>query len=479
MEHKLSEKQKQIRAQEQEFLSLKAQLEEMEIPPANMDISTLDEKNETIQALQEQIQELQEKLSDMEDSQLEKSEDQSILEEKEEVIQIQQEKLQELQEKLDTLSEEISNLTQEKEHLEHALEKEEDYQTEKPIPSMEILSSIKPFCSGALQWKIEQGQDQPPFFPAETKYLTMIFISAKNFLPITRLDDINKSVELVKTYYSWVIEKVVRNNGFIDKIMSGSIVALFGLQDYEKYGDKMSGAMNAVKCAWEIQKEIHGINRKIVYEGLPELEIGIGIHSGEVVLTEVGDEHLKTIAVLGDNFLLTSSIEGLNKAFNISILMSEKTVDWLDESFVTEKLRVIRIKEYEEEFAVYSLLDIESQVETTDAEETGFDLLDEEENAITEDAIKDDVSLDSELNMSDLEDESVDNIEEQTEEEASFDDLDLDLSEEASAESDSDLDMADIELEAEDKSAEADDIDLDDLDLDIDLDAMDIPDKKS
>jgi adenylate cyclase len=106
----------------------------------------------------------------------------------------------------------------------------------------------------------------------------------------------------------------------VDKFVGDMVMALFGapVEDTDH-------AEHALAAAVEMVSELGELNRKWLAEGKVQLDIGIGINSGEMIAGNIGSNSIMSYTVIGDNVNLGSRLESLNKDFHTRIIISDAT----------------------------------------------------------------------------------------------------------------------------------------------------------
>ena len=127
-------------------------------------------------------------------------------------------------------------------------------------------------------------------------------------------------VKLLNIYLEEMNAVIARYDGTIDEIIGDAILALFGAPLMRE-----DDAARAVACAVEMQLAMERVNDQARAEGLPALEMGIGLNTGEVVVGNIGSELRSKYAVVGHHVNLTGRIESFTVGGQI--LASEYTVD--------------------------------------------------------------------------------------------------------------------------------------------------------
>jgi len=136
--------------------------------------------------------------------------------------------------------------------------------------------------------------------------------------------------------------------GFIDKYIGDAIMALFDQETTD----------SALQAALAMRRALREFNRDRIEKGLPRIEIGIGIHRGEVVMGTVGFISRMESTVIGDPVNLASRVEGLTKSYGCPILATETVVHGLSSpaDFSLELVdKAVNVKGKDEPIAIYQL----------------------------------------------------------------------------------------------------------------------------
>ena len=133
-------------------------------------------------------------------------------------------------------------------------------------------------------------------------------------------------VNVLNRYMTVMSEPIRRNNGIIDKYIGDGIMAYWGppFTDAEEQGRLAClAALDQLAGLAEFRAELPelvGVKR-----GLPEIDIRIGIATGDVVAGSIGSEQTRNYTVIGDAVNLASRLEGANKTYGTRALISEAT----------------------------------------------------------------------------------------------------------------------------------------------------------
>ncbi|QVL57672.1 MAG: hypothetical protein KFB93_00940 [Simkaniaceae bacterium] len=184
----------------------------------------------------------------------------------------------------------------------------------------------------------------------EEKKVTVFFADIRGFTNMTEKMNPKEVIQLVNGCMTKVSDKIDTFGGVIDKYVGDEVMALFGAPI-----EKKESALNAIKSAIETIEDLKAWNIERKSEGLPEIEMGIGIHTGNVVAGNMGAENRLNYTVLGANVNLASRI--CSEAKGMQVLISEETLhaEGVQASFECEKLQSVELKGFTVPVNVYSV----------------------------------------------------------------------------------------------------------------------------
>lgn len=167
--------------------------------------------------------------------------------------------------------------------------------------------------------------------------VTILFSDIRSFTAISETMHPTKVVSLLNDYLSLMTEIIFKYEGTIDKFIGDAIMTIYGAPIRTK-----SDEMQAIYTALEMVEDLPTINAKHP-ELEKALEIGIGIHTGEVIIGNIGSRKRLDYTAIGDNVNLASRIESLTKFYRCKIIISETTLQSVSQSTEFKKLIIREI----------------------------------------------------------------------------------------------------------------------------------------
>jgi adenylate cyclase len=138
----------------------------------------------------------------------------------------------------------------------------------------------------------------------EKREVTLLMSDIRGFSSLAEQLEPSEVVAILNHYLSVMVELIQRNGGNVDEIIGDAILVIFGAP-----AAMHDAAGRAVRCALEMQKAMDSVKEHNRREGWPEIEMGIALHTGDVVVGNIGSTRRSKFAVVGQTVNLTARIE--------------------------------------------------------------------------------------------------------------------------------------------------------------------------
>src|SRR5437762_3759829 len=170
------------------------------------------------------------------------------------------------------------------------------------------------------EYVVKQMLENPNSFKlgGVTQTITILFADIRGLTLISEHAQPEKIVQLLNRYFSAMTDIIFAHGGTLDKYLGDGMMALFGAPTVTP-----KDAANAMSAAVAMQRRMLSINDELHKEGFPEIGVGIGLHTGEVIVGYIGSERRSEYTAIGDSVNTASRLESNAKAGEI--LVSEVT----------------------------------------------------------------------------------------------------------------------------------------------------------
>jgi class 3 adenylate cyclase/CheY-like chemotaxis protein len=186
----------------------------------------------------------------------------------------------------------------------------------------------------------------------EKRTVTMLMSDLRGFSALAERLAPEQVVRVLNNYLGTMAEVILDYDGTIDEFIGDSVLGFFGAPV-----SRDDDARRAVACAIAMQKSMERVNRRNRDEGLPAVEMGIAVHTGDVVVGNIGSEKRAKYGAVGSHVNLTARIESYTCGGQV--LISERTLAEAGNGLVTGGSLAVRAKGFPEPIRVHDLLGIE------------------------------------------------------------------------------------------------------------------------
>ena len=189
------------------------------------------------------------------------------------------------------------------------------------------------------EYVVKQMLENPESFKlgGASQTITILFADIRGFTRISEHAPPEKIVSLLNRYFSAMTEIIFAHGGTLDKYLGDGLMALFGAPTATP-----DDASNALNAAVAMQRRLLGINRELRDENLPEIGVGMGLHTGEAIIGYIGSDRRSEYTAIGDTVNTSSRLE--SNALGGEILISDATAKAAHSRYKLKPREAIMVK---------------------------------------------------------------------------------------------------------------------------------------
>jgi adenylate cyclase len=182
----------------------------------------------------------------------------------------------------------------------------------------------------------------------ERRKITILTSDIRGFTAVSERLPAEEVIKIINLYLGYMADVITHHQGTIDEFMGDGILVLFGAPTVRE-----DDAERAIACAVGMQLAMTSVNEKMGQLGLPHLEMGIGINTGEVVVGNIGSEKRTKYGIVGDQVNLTYRIESYTVGGQI--FASESTVKETGSALRIDGSREVQPKGVHQPIKIYEI----------------------------------------------------------------------------------------------------------------------------
>jgi len=191
----------------------------------------------------------------------------------------------------------------------------------------------------------------------ESMHITVLFSDIRQFTTISEQLTPRETVEFLNAYLGRVVAVILEEGGRIDKFIGDAVMAEFGVP--YPFEDHAKRALHAAVKIRAIAAEFREyLRERFPDRGFPEFHVGVGVHTGDAVVGNVGSEVRMEYTAVGDTVNVASRLEGETKYLDCIIAASAETVREAGGRVETGVHETVRVKGRLEPVEVYEIIDI-------------------------------------------------------------------------------------------------------------------------
>lgn len=209
-----------------------------------------------------------------------------------------------------------------------------------------------------LGWEVaKQIVEEDEQLAGEKREVTVFFTDVRDFTTLCEGLAPEQVVARMNELFAMMGKIIARHQGVILDFIGDAVLAVFGAP---KRNPRHARA--AVRAAIEVMAGLDELNAQWEKRGIAQLKIGVGIHTGEVVMGIVGTGERRKFDVTGDTVNIGSRVEGLNKEFGSAILATRETVERLDSECAIRSCGAVKVKGRVNPVEIFEVLKVRANV---------------------------------------------------------------------------------------------------------------------
>ena len=194
-----------------------------------------------------------------------------------------------------------------------------------------LSSYVAPHVSAAI---IEEGLH----LGGDTRDVSVMFADIRGFTELSNRMEPQELVRLLNRYFAAMAAAIFRHGGMLNKTIGDGLLAVFGApQALDNH------ALAALRAAWDMRLALDDVNAHSAAHGVGPVRIGIGIHTGDVVIGNIGNQDHVDYTVIGDVVNVAAHVEQHTKKVRRAILLTRATYNRAGDEALVEAVEEVRM----------------------------------------------------------------------------------------------------------------------------------------
>jgi adenylate cyclase len=191
----------------------------------------------------------------------------------------------------------------------------------------------------------------------QTMQISVLFTDIRQFTTISEQLTARETVEFLNTYYAQVVSIILEEGGRIDKFIGDAVMAEFGVP--YPFPDHARRALRTAVRIRDAAQQFQGwMRERFPNRDIPDFRIGVGVHTGDAVVGNVGSEVRMEYTAVGDSVNVASRLEGETKYLGCIIAASAQAVLAAGADVETGIHETIHVKGRSEPVEIYEIVDV-------------------------------------------------------------------------------------------------------------------------
>ncbi|MBK1734458.1 hypothetical protein CKO15_03985 [Halorhodospira abdelmalekii] len=197
---------------------------------------------------------------------------------------------------------------------------------------------------------VEQMAENPAAYSqeGENREITLLFCDIRGFTTLSEKLDAADVKAVLNRFFTPMTRIIFEHHGTIDKYVGDMIMAFWGAPM-----DDPDQRRHAVQAALAMLEEVDRLKVVFRAEGLPEIDIGIGLNTGLANVGDMGSDYRRAYTAIGDAVNLAARIESLTKEYGSRLLISEHTRAGIETEWPLIEVDRVQVKGRKEPVTLY------------------------------------------------------------------------------------------------------------------------------
>ncbi len=195
-------------------------------------------------------------------------------------------------------------------------------------------------------------------FDGQHVIATVMFTDIRNFTSLSERIKPEEVVSGLNRYFTEMTGAVTQFDGYLNRYLGDGILAIFGAPS--RLPD--DGALAAVKCGMNMMERLEDLNKVGLFPNTDEVRIGIGVHTGEAIVGNIGCDEKMDYSIIGDTVNLAARIESVTKEYKAPLLVSESAYERVKDRVEARFVASTKVKGREKEVKLYEILSIKGEL---------------------------------------------------------------------------------------------------------------------
>ena len=180
------------------------------------------------------------------------------------------------------------------------------------------------------------------------KIVTVLFSDIRDYTSLSEQMSPEENFRFVCSFNERMGPAIRRHSGFINQYLGDAIMAIFP-----------RNAEDALSAAIEMQKEVQDLNRIRISNDQTPIQIGVGMHTGPLIMGITGDENRMDATTISDTVNIASRLESLTKHYSVNVILSDSSLKQIEqkEGFHLRSLGLVQLKGKREAVEIHECFD--------------------------------------------------------------------------------------------------------------------------